>query len=91
MANEDLGQQAAHAADKAKVFVTENAGKAKEFVAENSEKIKEALASDKAEEVSDKVLGSLADVANKLTGGSHSAKVDEIKQKLDDSFGNEKK
>lgn len=80
MANEDLGKQAAAAADKAK-----------EFVGENAEKVKEALTSDKAEELSDKVLGSLADVANKLTGGSHSAKVDEIKQKLDESFGNDKK
>lgn len=90
MANEDMGKQAAEAADKAKDFVTENAGKAKEFVTENAEKVKDALKSDKAEEISDKVLGSLADVANKITGGSHSAKVDEIKQKLDDSFGNEK-
>ncbi len=90
MANEDMGTQAAEAADKAKDFVTENAGKAKEFVTENAEKVKDALKSDKAEEISDKVLGSLADVANKITGGSHSAKVDEIKQKLDDSFGNEK-
>ena len=90
MANEDLGKQAADAAAKAKDFVTEGAGKAKEFIGENADKVKEALQSDKAEEVSDKVLGSLADFANKVTGGQHADKVDEIKQKLDDSFGNEK-
>lgn len=90
MANEDLGKQAAEAAEKAKDFVAENAGKAKEFVAENADKVKDALKSDQAETISDKVLGSLADVANKITGGSHAAKVEEIKQKLDDSIGNEK-
>ncbi|MGO2139462.1 MAG: Rv0909 family putative TA system antitoxin [Leucobacter sp.] len=90
MANEELGKQTADTAAKAKDFVTENAAKAKDFVEENADKVKEALQSDKAEEVSDKVLGGLADLANKLTGGQHADKVEEIKQKLDDSFGNEK-
>lgn len=78
MANEDLGKQAADAAEKAKAFLSENA-----------DKVKEALNSEQAEAVSDKVLDGLADLANKVTGGEHSAKIEEVKKKLDGSIGNE--
>ncbi|MBC9945165.1 antitoxin [Leucobacter sp. cx-328] len=78
MANEDLGKQAADAAEKAKTFLSENA-----------DKVKDALKSEQAESVSDKVLDGLAGFANKVTGGEHADKIDEIKQKLDGSIGNE--
>ena len=78
MANEDLGKTAA-----------DLAGKAKDFVAENADKVQEALKSEQAEGISDKVLGGLADVANKITGGKHSDKIEDVKNKLDGQIGNE--
>ncbi len=63
--------------------------KAKDFLGENSDKVQEALKSEQAESISDKVLDGLADVANKVTGGKHSDKIEDMKTKLDGQIGNE--
>lgn len=65
------------------------ANKTKDFTDKNSDKIKDALNSDQAEAVSDKVLGGAADLANKITGGKHSDKIEDVRKNLDDKFGNE--
>lgn len=65
------------------------ANKAKDFVGENADKIEEALKSEQAESISDKVLDGLAGAANKVTGGKHSDKIDEIRNDLDGKIGNE--
>lgn len=65
------------------------ANQAKDFTDKNSDKIKDALNSDQAEAVSDKVLGGVAGLANKITGGKHSDKIEDVRKNLDDKFGNE--
>lgn len=78
MGIEDLGKQAA-----------DLAGKAGEFVSEHAEQITDALKSEQAEDISDKVLGGAADLANKVTGGKHADAVEDVRQKLDGAVGNE--
>lgn len=78
MAIDDLGKKA-----------SDLVGKAKSAVEQNADKIQDALKSEQAEEVSDKALDGLANLANKVTGGKHSAKVEEVRNKLDGSIGNE--
>ena len=78
MAIEDLSKKA-----------SDFANKAKDFVGEHADKVEEALKSEQAENISDKVLDGLAGAANKVTGGKHSDKIDEIKNNLDGKIGNE--
>ncbi len=62
--------------------------KAKAFVDENKEKIEEALKSEKAEEVSDKIIHGLADGLKKVTGGRFDEQIDKTAADLDDKIGN---
>lgn len=62
--------------------------KAKAFVDENRDKIEEALKSDKAEEVSDKIIHGLADGLKKVTGGRFDEQIDKTAENLDDTIGN---
>ncbi|MGR0218396.1 hypothetical protein [Agromyces sp. ZXT2-6] len=62
---------------------------AQEFVEENKDKINEALNSEQAEEISDKVLGAVADTAKKVVPEEHHDKVDEVHSHLDKSIGTE--
>ncbi len=86
--------------DKIKAFLDESGGKitagasdaaaqAKQFFEENKGKIEEALKSDKAEEISDNVLNTLSDFAKKIFGEENSAQIDDVRNKLDDSLGNQ--
>jgi phage terminase small subunit len=63
--------------------------KASDFAKENSAKINDALQSEQAEGISDKLLGGAADLANKITGGKHAAKIEDVRGNLDDKIGNE--
>lgn len=61
--------------------------KAQAFLKDN--KVQDALKSEKAEQISDKLLDSVANAAKKATGGKHDAKIDEAKAKADKHIGNE--
>lgn len=63
--------------------------KSKQFLEENKEKIEHALRSDKAEEVSDKVIGAAAEFVKKITPDSADAKVDDVRDKVDGAVGND--
>ena len=63
--------------------------KASDFAKENSAKINDALQSEQAEGISDKLLGGAADLANKITGGKHAEKIEDVRANLDDKIGNE--
>jgi len=77
------------AIDDLKKKASELAGQAKDVAEQHADKIEDALKSDKAEEISDKVLGGAADLANKLTGGKYADKVEEVRENLDGKIGNE--
>lgn len=64
-------------------------GKAKDFVEENKDQIEAALNSEQAEDISDKVLGAVADAAKKVLPDEHDAKIDEVRANLDKSVGTE--
>lgn len=64
--------------------------KAQEFVEENKDKIDEALNSEQAEDISDKVLGAVAETAKKVVPEEHHEKIDEVHANLDKSIGTEK-
>lgn len=55
----------------------------------NDNKVKDALKSEKAEDVSDKLLDSVAGAANKVTGGKFEEQINEAKDKADKAVGNE--
>ncbi|MGG7306649.1 antitoxin [Curtobacterium sp. AB451] len=63
--------------------------RAKAFVDQNKEKIEEALKSDKAEEVSDKLIHGLADGLKKVTGGKFDEQIDKTAADLDSKIGND--
>ncbi|MGM1018032.1 MAG: hypothetical protein ACQEW8_10890 [Actinomycetota bacterium] len=67
---------------------TDAVNKGKQFVDQNKDKIDEALSSDQAEEISDKVLGGVADLAKKIAPGA-SDQIDGIRDSVDKSIGNE--
>ncbi|BAW94083.1 MT0933-like antitoxin protein [Actinomyces sp. Chiba101] len=54
-----------------------------------ADKAGEALKSDKAEAVSDKVLGAAAGAAKKVTGGKFDEKIDSAVETADSKLGNE--
>lgn len=95
-----MAEQSNEAFDKVKAFFEQNAdkvgdsasdaaAKAKSFFEENKDKIEEALASEKAEEISDNVLDNLAGLAKKVLGDDHASKIDEVRNTIDKSIGNE--
>lgn len=63
--------------------------KAKAFVDENTDKIEAALRSEKAEEVSDKIIHGLADGLKKVTGGKFDEQIDKDAEDLDGKIGND--
>ncbi|MFF8188987.1 hypothetical protein ACF044_17165 [Microbacterium sp. NPDC016588] len=62
--------------------------KGKQLFEENREKIEEALKTEKAEEVSDKLLDGAADAVKKVVPAEHHAKVDEVRANVDKNIGN---
>lgn len=62
----------------------------KKLVEEGKEKVEDLLTSDKAEEVSDQVFDSAADVAKKIAPDQHDATVEEFRDKADAAIGNER-
>ncbi|KEP75269.1 hypothetical protein HR12_36250 [Microbacterium sp. SUBG005] len=62
--------------------------KGKKLLDENRDKIEAALKSEKAEEVSDKVLDGAADAIKKIVPAEQHGKVDEIRQNVDKNIGN---
>lgn len=63
--------------------------KGKEAFEQNKDKIEEALRSDKAEEISDKVLDGVSGAAKKVAPEGQHGKIDEIRDNLDKKIGNE--
>jgi len=63
-------------------------GKGKDLYEENKDRIAEAVKSEQAEDVSDKVLDGVADFAKKIAPGA-ADKIDEIRDDVDKSVGNE--
>ncbi len=64
-----------------------NQGKA--FLEQNKRKIDETLKSEQAEQVSDKVLDAAADFVKKVAPDSVDAKVDGVRDSIDQAVGNE--
>jgi hypothetical protein len=62
---------------------------AQDFVEQNKDKINEALNSEQAEDISDTVLGAVADTAKKVVPEEHHDKVDEVHANLDKTIGTE--
>ncbi|TFD80985.1 Rv0909 family putative TA system antitoxin [Cryobacterium fucosi] len=61
--------------------------KAQDFLGDN--KVKEALNSEQAEGVSDKLLGGVADLANKVTGGKFDEQIEGARAAADEKIGDE--
>ncbi len=61
--------------------------KAQEFL--KDDKVKEALKSEKAEDISDKILDGVADTVNKVTGGKFEGQVEGARSTADKAVGNE--
>lgn len=61
----------------------------KEFLEENKDKIEGALKSEKAEEISDKVLESAADFVKKVAPESAHEQIDNVRKSVDGAIGNE--
>ncbi|WP_407932994.1 antitoxin [Herbiconiux daphne] len=55
----------------------------------NDDKVKDALKSEKAEDISDKVLDGVADAVNKVTGKKFESQVDGARDTADKAVGNE--
>lgn len=75
--------------DGSDVAIEDFAKKAGDLAGKHKDKIGEALSSDQAEQVSDKLLDGAANLANKVTGGKHSDKIDGVRDDLDGKIGNE--
>ena len=61
--------------------------KAKEFL--NDGRVADALKGEQAEDISDKVLDGVADVANKVTGGKFEEQIDGAREAADKAVGTE--
>lgn len=70
--------------------VDDMVNKSKEFLEQNKDKIEQALRSDKAEEISDKVLRAATEFVKKITPDSADAKIDEVRGKVDGALGKNK-
>jgi hypothetical protein len=64
-------------------------GKAKAFLDKSKDAITDAVTSDKVEDVSDKVLGGVADAVKNATGGKFDAQVDAVRDTVDKRVGND--
>ena len=63
--------------------------KGKQMFEQNRDKIEEALKSEKAEDVSDKLLAGAADAIKKVVPEEHHAKADETRDNVDKHIGNQ--
>ncbi len=63
--------------------------KGKQFLEQHKEEIDRNLKSDKAEDVSDKVLDAASEFVKKVAPDSVDAKVDEVRDNVDRRIGNE--
>lgn len=63
--------------------------KGKQLFEQNRDKIEDALKSEKAEEVSDKVLDGAADAIKKVVPEQQRGKVDEVRENIDRNLGNQ--
>ncbi len=63
-------------------------GKAKEFL--ESDQVKGMLESEQAEDISDKVLEGVADVADKVTGGKFTDQIEDVKSNIDGAIGTDR-
>lgn len=61
--------------------------KAQAFLADD--KVKDALKSEKAEDISDKLLDGVANAAQKATGSKFDDKIESARKAADDKIGNE--
>jgi hypothetical protein len=61
--------------------------KAQDFL--NDPKVKDALSSEKAEDISDKLLDGVAGAAKKVTGGKYDDKIEGARDQADKHVGNE--
>lgn len=68
--------------------INDTVNKGKEFVEQNKEKIDEAIHSEQAEGISDKILDGVAGFAKKVAPGA-ADKIDEVRDNVDKSIGNE--
>lgn len=62
--------------------------KGKKLLDDNRDKIEEALKSERAEQVSDKVLDGAAAAIKKVVPAEHYAKIDETRVNVDKHIGN---
>lgn len=63
--------------------------KGKELFEQHKDKVEDALKSEQAESISDKLLDGAADLANKVTGGKFAEQIDDVRENVDKSIGNE--
>ncbi|WP_166877021.1 Rv0909 family putative TA system antitoxin [Salinibacterium sp. ZJ450] len=61
--------------------------KAKDFL--DDDKVKDALKSEKAEDVSDKILDGVADAAQKVTGGKFDEQIENAREQADKHVGDQ--
>ena len=61
--------------------------KAQDFLGDD--KVKDALKSEQAEDISDKLLGGVADAANKVTGGKFEDQIEGALASADEKIGDE--
>jgi uncharacterized protein YjbJ (UPF0337 family) len=71
------------------VGIEDITGKAEQLIGENKDKIEGALKSDKAEEISDKVLDGAEGFINKVTGGKFEEQVGGARDAADKKIGTE--
>ncbi|MBT2503523.1 Rv0909 family putative TA system antitoxin [Curtobacterium sp. ISL-83] len=55
-----------------------------------SAKVQDVLQSEQAANISDKILGGVADAVNKATGGKHADKVEQARKAADERLGHHK-
>ncbi|MBV0894081.1 hypothetical protein [Microbacterium sp. NC79] len=63
--------------------------KGKELFEQNKEKVNDALNSERAEDISDKVLDGVSGFAKNVLPDSADAKIDEVRDNIDKNIGNE--
>lgn len=63
--------------------------KGKQMFEQNRDKIEEALKTEKAEDVSDKLLQGAADAVKKVVPEQHHGKVDDVRANVDKNIGNQ--
>lgn len=75
--------------NKGKETAQDGVAKAKDVFEKNKDKIDDAVHSEKAEEISDKVLDGVSGFAKKILPDSVDAKIDDVRNNIDKNIGNE--